>query len=152
MEKQKKIITTNRKARHFYHILETIETGISLTGTEVKSLRIGSGSLVDGYASIEGGEMFLLNFNVPPYDKGNRYNTDPMRPKKLLMHKREIYRFGGLVNQKGFTLIPITVYFNERGKVKIELALCKGKKDFDKRAAIRERDEKRLQEREFKNK
>lgn len=148
----KKIVTTNRKAKHLYHILETIEAGIALSGTEVKSLRVGQGSIVDSYAHVEKGEMLLLNFSIPHYIKGNRYNTEPLRPKKLLLNKKEINRLAGLVTQKGFTLIPLSIYFNEKGWAKVELALCKGKKAFDKRETIRKRDERRIQEREMKYK
>lgn len=150
MTSQKKIITTNRKARHLYFVVETVEAGIVLRGTEVKSIRCGGGSVVDSYASVDKGEMYLYSFNIPPYEKGNRYNVDPVRARKLLLNKREINKLGGQVTQKGFTLIPLSVYFNERGKVKVELGLCKGKKAYDKRDAIRERDEKRIQERDFK--
>ncbi len=152
MEKQKKTITTNRKARHLYFIIESVEAGVVLKGTEVKSLRVGGGSVVDSYAFLENGEMILFNFNIPPYDKGNIFNTDPLRPKKLLLNRREINKLGGMITQKGYTLIPLSVYFNEQGKVKIELGLCKGKKDFDKRESIKKRDDKRIQEREFKDK
>lgn len=145
-----KVICTNRKARHDYNILETMETGIVLVGTEVKSLREGQAHLRDSYAAIITGELFLHNAHISPYSKGNRANHDPMRKRKLLMHDREIRRLIGRVQEKGFTLVPLKLYFNDAGKVKVELGLAKGKKEFDKRRQIAERDAERDLRREVK--
>lgn len=137
-----KIIAENRKARHDYHIEETFEAGIALTGTEVKSLRLGRANLGDSYAVVENGELFLYNMHISPYTHGNMFNHEPKRTRKLLMHKREIMRLLGQTQEKGYTLIPLKAYFR-RGKAKIELGLAKGKKLYDKREAIARRDEKR---------
>ncbi|NMB46846.1 MAG: SsrA-binding protein SmpB [Firmicutes bacterium] len=137
-----KIIANNRKAHHDYHIEETYEAGIVLTGTEVKSLRLGRANLRDSYAVVENGELFLYNMHISPYTQGNMFNHEPKRTRKLLMHKREIMRLMGQTQEKGYTLIPLKVYFR-RGKAKLELALAKGKRLYDKREAIARRDEKR---------
>jgi len=133
-----KLIATNRKARHDYHILETFEAGLALKGTEVKSLRQGRATINDGYGMIAGGEAFLCNAHVSPYEFGNRENPDPLRKRKLLLHKREITYLEGQVAQKGLTIVPLRLYFN-KGRAKVELALVKGKKSYDKRDAIRRR-------------
>ncbi|MCJ7811798.1 SsrA-binding protein SmpB [bacterium] len=146
-----KIVTQNRRARHEYHILNTWEAGIVLQGTEVKSLRTGKANLKDSYARIQTDEVILYHFHISPYEKGNIYNHDPVRPRKLLLHKREIRKLRGSVEEKGLTLIPLKVYF-KAGKAKIELALAKGKKFYDKRAAIAKRDADRETERILKNK
>ena len=137
---ENKPIAHNRQARHDYFILETCEAGLALTGTEVKSLRQGKGNLKDSYAEIKGGEAFLVNCHISPYDFGNRNNHDPLRPRRLLLHKEEIKRLLGKVKEKGLTLIPLQLYFNRQGRVKVELALAKGKKLYDKRedAAMRD--------------
>jgi len=145
-----KIICTNRKARHDYHIVETMETGIVLVGTEVKSLREGQANLKDSYAAVTTGEVFLHNAHISPYSKGNRANHDPTRKRKLLMHDREIRKLIGRVQEKGFTLVPLKLYFNDAGKVKVELGLAKGKREIDKRRQIAERDAERDLRREFK--
>lgn len=137
-----KVITENRKARHDYHIEETYEAGIALTGTEVKSLRLGRANLQDSYAVVENGELFLYNMHISPYTHGNMFNHEPKRRRKLLMHKREITRLLGQTQEKGYTLIPLKVYFR-RGIAKLELALAKGKRLYDKREAIARRDERR---------
>lgn len=129
-----KVVTDNRKARHDYHILETFEAGMELKGTEVKSLRQGKANLKDSYAHVTGGELFLSNMHVSPYEQGNRYNVDPLRDRKLLMHKKEIMTLLGKTKEEGLTLIPLQVYF-VRGKAKVKLALAKGKKLYDKREA-----------------
>lgn len=144
---KEKVVTVNRKARHDYHILETFEAGIALTGTEVKSLRAGQANLKDSYACVENTELFLRNMHISPFEKGNRFNHDPKRTRKLLMHKREILRLLGRTREKGLALIPLKVYFNERGKVKVELALARGKKVYDKREDMAARDAKREMER-----
>ncbi|MFO7951261.1 MAG: SsrA-binding protein SmpB [Bacillota bacterium] len=146
-----KVISTNRKARHEFRVEETYEAGIVLTGTEVKSIRNARVNLKDSYAKVEGGELFLYNMHVSPYDPGNRYNHEPLRTRKLLMHKREIARLAGKVKEKGYALIPLKVSLRE-GLVKIELGLARGKKKYDKRRDIAERDQKREMEREFKEK
>lgn len=145
-----KIICTNRKARHDYNIVESMETGIVLVGTEVKSLRDGQAQLKDSYATIDRGELWLLNAHITPYSKGNRNNHDPTRKRKLLMHVKEIKRLYGRVQEKGFTLVPLKLYFTDAGKVKVELGLARGKKEFDKRRQIAERDADRDLKREIK--
>mgnify|MGYP001051424763 CR=1 FL=1 len=140
---KKKIVAENRRARFDYHIEDTYEAGIALTGTEVKSLRSGEGSIAESYAEIRGGEAFLVNANVPEFSHGNRFNHEPKRPRKLLLHAREVEKLLGAVERKGMTLVPLSVYFNSRGRAKVELALAKGKQTHDKRATIKERDWKR---------
>ncbi|RMD89203.1 MAG: SsrA-binding protein SmpB [Calditrichaeota bacterium] len=134
-----KIITTNRKARHDYEILETMEAGIVLQGTEVKSLREGRANLKDSYATVKDGEVFLLNAHISPYKHGNINNHEPTRTRKLLLNKKEIRRLIGKVQEKGLTLVPLKMYF-KNGKVKVELALARGKKIYDKRKDIAKRD------------
>ena len=145
-----KVICTNRKARHDYHIVETMETGIVLVGTEVKSLREGQANLKDSYAGIERGELWLYNTHISQYSKGNRNNHDPTRNRKLLMHEREIRRLIGRIQEKGFTLVPLKLYFTDAGKVKVELGLAKGKREIDKRRQIAEREAERDMRRQFK--
>ena len=137
-----KILVQNRKARHDYTVLETYEAGLVLHGTEVKSLRMGRSNLKDSYAAMSNGELWTYGMHISPYEKGNVFNTDPMRPKKLLMHRSEILKISQQVAQKGLTLIPLSLYL-KNGKVKTEIGLCKGKKTYDKRADIAERDAKR---------
>jgi SsrA-binding protein len=146
-----KIVTENRKARHDYFIEETYEAGIVLAGTEVKSLRAGRANLKDSYAQVENGEMFLFNMHISPYEQGNRFNVDPVRPRKLLLHKREINRLLGKVKQQGLTLVPLKVYF-KKGRAKVELALAKGKKVYDKRKTMAERDAQREMARALREK
>ena len=146
-----KTVAENRRARFDYHIEETFEAGIALTGTEVKSLRFGEGSISEAYAEIKGNECWLVNSNVPEFSHGNRFNHEPKRPRKLLLHEREIARLHGAVERKGMTLVPLSVYFNSRGRAKVELALAKGKQTHDKRASIKERDWKRDQARIIRN-
>jgi SsrA-binding protein len=145
-----KVLAKNRKARHLYNIVETFESGIALQGTEVKSVRDARVNLKDSYARVENGELFLYNMHISPYTHGNRFNHEPLRPRKLLMHRREINRLGGYVQEKGLTLVPLSLYLR-RGKVKVELALARGKRDYDKRQDIAERDAKREMERAFKD-
>ncbi len=146
-----KIITQNRKARHDYHILDTWEAGIVLRGTEVKSLRAGMANLKDSYARVEAGEVILYQVHISPYEKGSIYNHPPLRPRKLLLHKKEIRKLRGRVVEKGLTLIPLKVYFKD-GKAKVEIALARGKKFYDKREAIAKRDADREMERTFRGK
>ena len=128
-----KIVCDNRKARHEYNFLEVFEAGIELKGTEVKSLRAGKGNLQDAYAKIEDGQMILYNMHISPYKMGNRFNHDPKRPRRLLLHKSEIIKLYSKVREKGLTLVPTKVYFN-RSWIKVEIALAQGKKIYDKRA------------------
>jgi SsrA-binding protein len=141
-----KVICKNRKARFNFEIEDTFEAGIALLGSEVKSLRMGKANLSDSYARIEGGEILLVDAHISPYDQAGRQNHDPLRRRKLLLHKREIKRLVGKVAAKGFSLIPLKLYF-KNGKIKLELALARGKKAFDKREAIRKKDERRELER-----
>ncbi len=146
-----KVVSTNRKARHDYHIEDSFEAGIVLTGTEVKSIRNSKVNLKDSYAKVEGTELFLYNMHVSPYDPGNRFNHDPVRTRKLLAHKAEIGRLAGKVKEKGYALIPLKIYLRQ-GLVKVELGLARGKKKYDKRRDIAERDRKREMERDMKDK
>ena len=134
-----KIIAVNRKARHDYFVLETFETGIELAGTEVKSIRAGGVNLKDSWCTIDDGELFVKGMHISPYDKGNVFNRDPFRVRKLLMHKREIMRLLGKVKQEGLTLIPLSLFF-KKNHVKLEMGLCKGKQLHDKRDDIARRD------------
>lgn len=138
-----KNIATNRRARHEYFIEETFEAGVVLKGTEVKSLRRGKGNLNDSYAQIKDEEVFLYNCHISPYDFGNRYNHDPLRPRKLLLHKAEIRRLISKTKEKGFTLVPLAMYFDRNNRVKVELALARGKKLYDKREDLAKRDAQR---------
>ncbi|MGI6327902.1 MAG: SsrA-binding protein SmpB [Dethiobacteria bacterium] len=144
-----KILAQNRKARHQYFIEETFEAGIALQGTEVKSIRGGRANLKDSYARVEDGELFIYNMHISPYEGGNRFNHEPLRTRKLLVHRREIKRLIGYLHEKGYTLVPLSIYL-KNGRVKVELALAKGKRAYDKRHAIAERDAKREMERGFK--
>jgi SsrA-binding protein len=137
-----KQIASNRRARHNFEVLETLEAGLVLQGTEVKALRDGRADLKESYARVDGGEAWLLGCHVSPYAQGNRANHEPLRPRKLLLHKREIGRLLGKVMEKGLTLIPLRLYF-KRGRVKVELGLARGRKTLDKRHVIREREEQR---------
>lgn len=141
-------ILTNRRARHEYLVLETLEVGIALRGTEVKSARAGKINLMDAYATVENGELFMYNMHISPFDKGNIFNHDPMRVRKLLARKKEIRKLEQKVNEKGLTLIPMQLYFLGR-HLKIELGVCRGKKTYDKRHALKERDTRRDMEREM---
>ncbi|MBO8160933.1 MAG: SsrA-binding protein SmpB [Thermosipho sp. (in: Bacteria)] len=135
-----KIVATNKKAYTDYVIQETYEAGIELKGTEVKSLREMGANFKDSFCRIKDGEVFLLNLNIPPYRNGNIFNHDPERPRKLLLHKKEIHRLLGKVKEQGLTIIPTKIYFNERGKVKVEIAVAKGKKLYDKREDIKRKE------------
>ncbi|MCR5665472.1 MAG: SsrA-binding protein SmpB [Eubacterium sp.] len=144
-----KLIANNKKAFHDYFIEEKYEAGISLVGTEVKSLRQGKCSIKEAYIQIKDGEIIIYGMNVSPYEKGNIFNKDPLRPRKLLMHKAEINKLAGKIKEKGFTIVPLQVYF-KGSLVKVEIALAKGKKLYDKRQDIAKKDMKREAEREFK--
>lgn len=144
-----KLIANNKKAYHDYFIDEAYEAGVVLHGTEVKSLRMGKCSIKEAFVRIENGEIYVYGMHVSPYEKGNIFNKDPLRVKKLLMHKSEINRLAGRVAEKGYTLVPLQVYFKE-GKVKVEIGLARGKKLYDKREDIAKKDQRREHEREFK--
>lgn len=141
-EPARHLVARNPKATHDYHILDTWEAGIVLSGTEVKSLRHGKASIKEAYARIRGGEVFLEGMNITPYEQGNRYNHDPVRSRKLLLHRREIERMIGAVEQRGLTLVPLDLYFL-RGRAKVKLALGRGKKQYDKRETLKRRDAER---------
>lgn len=145
-----KVVARNKKASHEYFILEKYECGIELFGTEVKSIRLGKVNLTDAYASIDKGEVFIKGMNISPFEQGNIFNRDPLRPKKLLLHKKEILKLYGQLQTQGYSLIPLSVYF-KGSKVKVELGLCKGKKLYDKRADIAKRDARRDMDRAVKN-
>jgi SsrA-binding protein len=147
-ETGRKLIAQNRKARHDYTVLDTYEAGLVLTGTEVKSLRAGRASLVDGFASISDGEVWLHNVHIPEYTEGSWTNHEPRRVRKLLMHREEISRLIGKTQESGLTLVPLALYFRD-GKAKVEIALARGKRAYDKRRALAERDAKREVERAF---
>lgn len=139
-EKPKRNIAENRRARFDYFIEDRIEAGLALTGTEVKSLRAGKANIAESYAGVEGREIMLVNADIPPYGHANRFNHEPRRPRKLLLHRRQIDRLIGAVQREGRTLIPLRLYFNDKGIAKLELALATGKKTHDKREATAERD------------
>ncbi|CAN5838296.1 SsrA-binding protein SmpB [soil metagenome] len=142
-------VVRNRKARHEYHILETWEAGMVLQGTEVKSLRTGKANLQDAFARVDGGELWLHNLHISPYEQGNRFNHDPLRPRKLLLHRQQLRKMVGLVEQQGLTLVPLDIYFR-RGVAKITLALVRGKKLHDKREDLKRRDDQREMQRALK--
>ncbi len=144
-----KLIANNKKAFHDFFIDETYEAGIALHGTEVKSMRMGKCSIKESFIRIEDGEVFVYGMHVSPYEKGNIFNKDPLRVKKLLLHKYEINKLQGKIKEKGYTLVPLQVYFKE-GKVKVEIGLARGKKLYDKRADIAKKDQRREAEKEFK--
>ncbi|MBI3110228.1 MAG: SsrA-binding protein SmpB [Ignavibacteriales bacterium] len=141
-EEHQRVIVSNRKARHEYHILDTLEAGIALRGTEVKSLRKGNANLQDAYALVKNGEIWLLGMHISPYEQGNINNHDPVRTRKLLLQKKEIRKLLAKVQEKGLTLVPLSVYF-KGAYAKVELAIAQGKKSYDKRAALKERDARR---------
>lgn len=150
IQKDIQTVAQNKKARHDYFVLETYEAGIELFGTEVKSIRKGRVNLKDSWCSIDRGEIFVNGMHISPYEQGNIFNRDPMRVKRLLMHKREINRLLGVTKQQGLTLIPLSVYFLN-GRAKLEVGLCKGKKLYDKREVAAQKDAKRDMERAFKD-
>ena len=137
---QRRVAAQNRKARYNYFIDETIEAGVMLTGTEVKSLREGRANIGEAYASVQGGELFLVNAHISEYSGGNRLNHEPLRPRKLLLRKREIERLTAAIQRKGVTLVPLEIYFNPRGIAKVRLGIARGKRQYDKRATTKERD------------
>lgn len=139
-KRQKKLVANNKKARHDYFIDEVYEAGIVLTGTEIKSVRAGKVSLKESFAKIEKGEMIIYGMNISPYEQGNRYNVDPLRPRKLLLHKQEIRKLIGYTTLQGMTIVPLNMYINEDGRAKMEIAVARGKKNYDKRESIAKRD------------
>ena len=145
-----KLITKNKKAFFNYEIIETFEAGISLKGSEVKSIREGRISLKESYSEVKEGEVFLVSCNISPYEAANRFNHVPRRERKLLLHRREIKRLTGKIKEKGLTLVPTKVFFNDKGKVKVEISLAKGKRAYQKREVIRERDREREMKAELK--
>ncbi len=151
-KKERKIVANNKKARHDYFIEEVYEAGIVLTGTEIKSVRAGKVSIKESYARLQNGELVIIGMNISPYEQGNRFNTDSLRIRKLLLHKREIRKLTGLTTQKGFTLVPLQMYINEYGLAKIEIAVARGKKNYDKRDDIAKRDANRKMEQAMKRK
>ena len=146
-----RVIATNKKARHDFFVEDTYEAGIVLKGSEVKSIRAGRINLRDSYARVKRGEVFVYNMHISPYSHATYDRPDPMRVRKLLLKKREIRKLVGMVSEKGFTLVPLRVYFNERGRAKLELGVCKGKKLYDKRAALKKRDAQRDLERAMRD-
>ena len=149
-KKERKLVANNKKAYHDYFIEETYEAGIVLTGTEIKSVRQGKVSIKESYAKIENSEMILYGMNISPYEQGNRYNVEPLRPRKLLLHKQEIRELIGYTTIKGLTLVPLKMYINEEGRAKVEIAVARGKKNYDKRDDIAKRDAKRDMDRKMK--
>jgi len=145
MKKQqnRKMLAVNKSARHDYFIEEVFEAGLVLTGTEIKSLRQGKVSLSGSYARIEAGELFIIGMNIKPYEQGNRFNVDPLRPRKLLLHKKELRQLHQETTREGLTIVPLRLYLNDRGLAKLEIALARGKKLYDKRDSIAERDTQR---------
>ena len=149
LARESKLVANNKKAYHDYLIEEKYEAGIALAGTEVKSLRMGKCSIKEAFIRIENGEVWVYGMHVSPYEKGNIFNKDPLRPRKLLLHKKEIWKLLGKMKEKGYTLVPLQVYFKE-GKAKVEIGLAKGKKLYDKREDIAKKDQRREAEKEFK--
>ena len=148
-QKGTKTIAVNRQARHEYFVIEALEAGLALVGTEVKSLRQGAVNLKDSWCEVANGEVFVRQMHISPYEKGNIFNRDPLRPRKLLLHKKEINRLAGLIKQQGYTLIPLSLYF-KNSVVKLELGVCKGKNLYDKRADQAKKDAKRTIDRALK--
>ena len=145
-ETGRKLVASNRKARHDYHLEDVVEAGLVLTGTEVKSLRAGRASLVDGFATIDDGEVFLRNVHIPEYDQGSWTNREPRRVRKLLLHRAEIAKLAEATREKGLTIVPLSLYFKD-GRVKVEIGVARGKKNYDKRQTLRERQDRREAER-----
>ena len=139
-ERTLKLVANNKKARHDYFIEDSYEAGIALTGTEIKSVRAGKVSIKESYARIQNGEVILLGMNISPYEQGNRFNVDPLRPRKLLLHKREIRKMLEATTREGMTLVPLRMYINKAGLAKVELGVCRGKKNYDKQETIAKKD------------
>ena len=151
-DRKLKVVADNRRARFNYEIGETFEAGIALTGTEVKALRQGRATIAESYADSRGGELWLLNANIPEYLQGGRFNHAPKRPRKLLLHQRQIHKLAGAVDRQGMTIVPLKLYFNEKGRAKLEIAIARGKKMHDKRESDRKRTWNRERARLLRNK
>ena len=149
--KKRILVANNKKARHDYFIEDVMEAGLVLTGTEIKSIRQGKVNLKESYAKIDNGEVIVLGMHISPYEQGNRFNVDPFRPRKLLLHKQEIRKLIGYTTLKGLTLVPLTMYINEKGMAKMELAVARGKKEYDKRDTIAKKDADRRMQQVAKN-
>ena len=149
--KKRILVANNKKARHDYFIEDVLEAGLVLTGTEIKSIRQGKVNLKESYAKIDNGEVIILGMHISPYEQGNRFNVDPLRPRKLLLHKQEIRKLIGYTTLKGLTLVPLTMYINEKGMAKMELAVARGKKEYDKRDTIAKKDADRRMQQAAKN-
>lgn len=149
--KQKKVLANNKKARHDYFIEEVYEAGMALTGTEIKSMRLGKLNLKESFAKIEGNELYIYGMHISPFEQGNRYNVDPLRPRKLLLHRQEIRKLIGYTTLKGMTIVPLNVFLNEKGFAKMEIAVARGKKNYDKRDDIAKRDADRKMQQEMKS-
>lgn len=151
-KKARKLVANNKKARHDYFVEDSYEAGIVLTGTEIKSVRAGKVSIKESYIRIDKkGEMILLGMHISPYEQGNRFNVDPLRERKLLLHRREIDKIAGKIKESGLTIIPLNMYINEEGRAKLEIGVCRGKKDYDKRDSIAKRDADRKIDRAIKD-
>lgn len=148
--KPRKLVAANKKARHDYFIEATYEAGIVLTGTEIKSVRAGKVSIKESYAKVENGELIIYGMHISPYEQGNRYNVEPLRPRKLLLHKKEINKLYGETKNTSLTIVPLSMYINEDGRAKVEIGLARGKKDYDKRATIAKKDADRKMDRAIK--
>lgn len=148
--RQKKMVANNKKARHDFFIEEVYEAGIVLTGTEIKSIRKGKVNLKDSYAKVENGELIIYSMHISPYEQGNRFNVDPLRPRKLLLHKAEIRKLIGYTTLKGLTIVPLSLFLNEKGFAKLDIAVARGKKLYDKREDIAKKDAARRMEKEMK--
>lgn len=151
VKREIKLVANNKKARHDYFIEDTYEAGIVLTGTEIKSVRAGKVSIKESYAKIEKGEMIIYGMNISPYEQGNRFNVDPLRPRKLLLHKQEIRKLIGYTTQEGLTIVPLRMYIDLNGRAKLEIAVARGKKNYDKRESIAKRDAARKIDRVMKS-
>ena len=149
-KKDRKLVANNKKARHDYFIEDTYEAGIALTGTEIKSIRGGKVSIKESYAKIENGELIIYGMNISPYEQGNRFNVDPLRPRKLLLHKKEIRKLIGATTLQGLTIIPLNMYINEKGLCKLQIAIARGKKNYDKREDLARKDANRKMEQAMK--
>ena len=149
--KQKKVLANNKKARHEYFIEEVYEAGMVLTGTEIKSMRLGKLNLKESYAKIDGNELIIYGMHISPFEQGNRFNVDPIRPRKLLLHKQEIRKLIGYTTLKGLTIVPLNVFLNEKGFAKMEIAVARGKKNYDKREDMAKRDADRKIQQEIKS-
>ena len=148
--KPRKLVASNKKARHDYFIEATYEAGIVLTGTEIKSVRAGKVSIKESYAKVENGELIIYGMHISPYEQGNRYNVEPLRPRKLLLHKKEINKLYGETKNTSLTIVPLSMYINEDGRAKVEIGLARGKKNYDKRATIAKKDADRKMDRAIK--